>query len=91
MSSLAFTVLFVTFLIISLLVRFWLASRHVRHILANRAAVPPQFVGKIPLEAHQKAADYSIAKTKFALFVVILVRPTGLFGQSSAAMRVQRA
>ena len=26
-----------------------------------------------------------------ALFVVILVRPTGLFGQSSAAMRVQRA
>ncbi len=26
-----------------------------------------------------------------ALFVVILVRPTGLFGQSTAAMRVQRA
>ena len=25
-----------------------------------------------------------------ALFVVILVRPTGLFGQASAAMRVQR-
>jgi branched-chain amino acid transport system permease protein len=26
-----------------------------------------------------------------ALFVVILVRPTGLFGQSTAAMRIQRA
>jgi STE24 endopeptidase len=72
MSSLAFTVLFVTFLLISLLVRFWLASRHIRHIQAHRAAVPPQFVGKIPLEAHQKAADYSVAKTKFALFIVIL-------------------
>jgi len=72
MSSLAFTVLFVTFLIISLLVRFWLASRHVRHIMAHSAAVPPQFAGKIPLEAHQKAAAYSIAKTKFALFIVIL-------------------
>ena len=72
MSSLAFTVLFVGFLIISLLVRFWLASRHIRHILAHRAAVPAQFAGKIALEAHQKAADYSIAKTKFALFIVLL-------------------
>ncbi len=72
MSSLAFTVLFVSFLLISLVVRFWLASRHIRHILANRAAVPPQFAGQISLEAHQKAADYSIAKTKFALFIVLL-------------------
>lgn len=72
MSSLVFTVLFVTFLLISLLVRFWLASRHIRHILANRATVPVQFAGQISLAAHQKAADYSIAKTKFALFIVLL-------------------
>lgn len=72
MSSLAFTVLFIGFLVVSLLVRFWLASRHIRHILAHRAAVPAQFAGKIALEAHQKAADYSIAKTKFALFIVLL-------------------
>ena len=72
MSSLAFTVLFISFLLISLVVRFWLASRHIRHILANRATVPAQFAGQISLEAHQKAADYSIAKTKFALFIVLL-------------------
>ncbi len=72
MSSLAFTVLFVSFLLISLVVRFWLASRHIRHILANRATVPAQFAGQISLEAHQKAADYSIAKTKFSLFIVLL-------------------
>ncbi|MFC7298778.1 M48 family metallopeptidase [Herminiimonas aquatilis] len=72
MSSLAFTVLFVSFLLISLVVRFWLASRHIRHILVNRAAVPAQFAGQISLEAHQKAADYSIAKTKFSLFIVLL-------------------
>ena len=72
MSSLAFTVLFISFLLISLLVRFWLASRHIRHILANRATVPVQFAGQISLQAHQKAADYSIAKTKFALFIVLL-------------------
>lgn len=72
MSSFAFTVLFLSFLIISLLVRFWLASRHIRHILANRAAVPAQFADKISLASHQKAADYSISKTKFALFIVLL-------------------
>ena len=72
MSSLAFTVLFLGFLLISLAVRFWLASRHIRHILVNRATVPAQFAGQISLEAHQKAADYSISKTKFSLFIVLL-------------------
>lgn len=72
MSSLAFTILFISFLLISLVVRFWLASRHIRHILVNRATVPAQFAGQISLEAHQKAADYSIAKTKFSLFIVLL-------------------
>lgn len=72
MSSLAFTVLFISFLLISLVVRFWLASRHIRHILVNRATVPAQFAAQISLEAHQKAADYSITKTKFALFIVLL-------------------
>jgi STE24 endopeptidase len=72
MSSLAFTVLFTGFLLVSLVVRFWLASRHIRHIVANRDAVPAQFAGRIPLEAHQKAAAYTIAKTKFALFLHLL-------------------
>ena len=72
MSSLAFTVLFLNFLLISLAVRFWLASRHIRHILVNRGTVPAQFAGQISLEAHQKAADYSISKTKFSLFIVLL-------------------
>ncbi|GGI20926.1 MAG: M48 family metallopeptidase [Oxalicibacterium faecigallinarum] len=72
MTSFAFTVLFVGFLLLSIVVRFWLASRHIRHIQQNRAAVPAQFAGRIPLEAHQRAADYTVAKTKFALFVVLL-------------------
>ncbi|HEX2604678.1 MAG TPA: M48 family metallopeptidase [Oxalicibacterium sp.] len=72
MSSSAFTVLFVVFLLASLVVRIWLASRHIRHILAHRDAVPPQFAGRIPLEAHQKAAAYTIAKTKFSLCIHLL-------------------
>jgi STE24 endopeptidase len=72
MSSLAFTVLFIGFLLVSLVVRFWLAARHVRHILDHRNAVPSEFAGRIPLEAHQKAAAYTIAKAKFSLFVHLL-------------------
>jgi STE24 endopeptidase len=72
MSSSAFTVLFVVFLLVSLLVRFWLASRHIRHIMAHRDAVPAQFAGRIPLEAHRKAAAYTIAKTRFSLVIHLL-------------------
>ncbi|MEO6354348.1 MAG: M48 family metallopeptidase [Burkholderiaceae bacterium] len=72
MSSLAFSVLFVGFLMLTLAVRFWLASRHIRHILVHRRAVPKEFAGKIPLEAHQKAADYTIAKTKFGVALLLV-------------------
>jgi STE24 endopeptidase len=67
MSSLAFSILFVGFLIFTLILRFWLANRHARHVLAHRAQVPAEFAASIPLEAHQKAADYTVAKTRFGL------------------------
>jgi len=70
MYSLAFSILFVAFLGITLLLRFWLASRHIRHVLRNRATVPAAFADKIPLTAHQKAADYTVAKTKFGLLTL---------------------
>ena len=76
MYSLAFSILFVSFIILTLIVRFWLASRHIRHVLTHRGAVPAEFAEKIPLAAHQKAADYTVARTKFglvALFVNTLV------------------
>ncbi|MGZ3235840.1 MAG: M48 family metallopeptidase [Burkholderiaceae bacterium] len=72
MYSLAFSILFVSFLAITLIVRFWLGSRHIRHIQAFRAAVPAQFAEKIPLAAHQKAADYTIAKTKLSLVMLLV-------------------
>jgi STE24 endopeptidase len=72
MYSLAFTNLFIGVLILTLLVRFWLGSRHIRTILSHRGAVPPEFASRIPLAAHQKAADYTIAKTKFGLFMLLI-------------------
>jgi STE24 endopeptidase len=71
MSSLGFSVLFVTFFVLTLALRFWLASRHIRHIAQHRAQVPAEFAQKIPLYAHQKAADYTVAKTRFGLVALL--------------------
>ncbi|CAH0286196.1 Protease HtpX [Massilia sp. Bi118] len=67
MLSFAFSVLFVIFFMLTLVLRYWLASRHVRHVLRHRDRVPAEFAGKIPLAAHQKAADYTVAKTRYGL------------------------
>ena len=59
-----FSVLFLAALILATGVRLWLALRHVRHIMAHRNTVPPAFSQEIGVEAHQKAAEYSSAKTR---------------------------
>ena len=79
MSSLAFSLLFVGFLALTVAVRFWLGSRQIRHVLSHRSAVPPQFSEKIPLSAHQRAADYTVAKTRFGM-VALLVNSAVLIG-----------
>lgn len=79
MYSYAFSVLFVSLLAVSAIVQFWLASRHIRHVIRHRNAVPAQFTEKIPLAAHQKAADYTVAKTKLGL-VVLVVNTAVLIG-----------
>ena len=61
--SLAFSVAILT----SLLVKFWLATRQMRHVALHRGAVPPAFAGTVPLEAHQKAADYTLAKLRLGI------------------------
>lgn len=59
----AFTGLFLSAVAAGLLLRWGLGRRHIRHIQAHRAAVPPAFSADIPLAAHHKAADYTCAKT----------------------------
>jgi STE24 endopeptidase len=70
MYSSAFSILFVSFFILTMVLRFWLASRQLRHVAGHRGAVPPEFAARIPLEAHQKAADYTAAKTGFGLLTM---------------------
>jgi STE24 endopeptidase len=66
-----FALLFLAALLTGTGLRLWLASRHVRHIQANRGAVPAAFSDDIGLEAHQKAADYSSAKTRLNMKVIV--------------------
>ena len=61
----SFTLIFIGMLALSLVMRFWLAQRQIAHIKAHRASVPEAFVDKISLDDHQKAADYTVAKTQF--------------------------
>jgi len=59
-----FTAVFLAALALTTVVRLWLSRRHIRHVFANRTAVPAEFEGRIVLAAHQKAADYTIAKAR---------------------------
>lgn len=65
--SLLLTTVFAAALVISTTVRYWLATRQIRHVGRHRATVPQQFAQAVALTAHQKAADYTIAKTRLAL------------------------
>ena len=57
-----FTVFFLLMLLLSAGVEIWLAQRQRRHVEAHRPALPGEFIGSIPLESHQKAADYTLAR-----------------------------
>lgn len=58
---------FCAVLLASVAVKFWLAGRQMRHVHQHRNAVPPAFAGTISLEAHQRAADYTIVRARFGL------------------------
>ena len=67
MTAFQFSILFAAALLLTTLARLWLAHRHLAHIAAHRGAVPQAFREKIDLAAHQKAADYTSAKTRFSM------------------------
>ncbi|HEX8011286.1 MAG TPA: M48 family metallopeptidase [Casimicrobiaceae bacterium] len=67
-----FTALFLAALAISVGIQLWLARRQVRHVLAHRVAVPARFADRVALSAHQKAADYTVARTRLGMIELIL-------------------
>jgi STE24 endopeptidase len=67
-----FTAVFLVALLLTFCVRMWLATRHIHHVLGHRASVPDNFSAQISLEAHQKAADYTCAKTRLGYVSISL-------------------
>lgn len=66
------TVVFLATLATTVLLRLWLGLRHIGHVQAHRGAVPAAFADSISLEAHQKAADYSSAKTRLVIVEAVV-------------------
>ena len=61
------TVAFVTFLLAMVGLKYWLAWRQIRHVTAHADAVPRQFADRVSLEAHRRAAAYTVEKTRLGL------------------------
>ena len=68
----AFTWVFLAALGAALGTRLWLSQRQIRHVRAHRDAVPAMFAESIPLAAHQKAADYTVAKARMGVIEAVL-------------------
>jgi STE24 endopeptidase len=67
-----FTSLFLLALAISLSLQLWLARRQVQYVLSRRSSVPAHFADRITLAAHQKAADYTVARTRVGVVDLLL-------------------
>ncbi len=71
MTTSLFTALFVGALLLTTFIKLWLALRQLQHVNAHRAQVPEAFREQIDLASHQKAADYTCAKTRLSLLSIV--------------------
>lgn len=70
MSSTLLSLVFALALAASTVIKFWLSSRQIRHVARHRGDVPAAFSGSVSLAAHQKAADYTVARARFGLLAL---------------------
>lgn len=59
-----FTLVFLIALVLTTATQIWLAARHTRYVRAHQDKVPEEFASQVSLSDHQKAADYTCAKTR---------------------------
>ena len=70
MQSLWLSLTFAAALLLTVLLKFWLATRQMRHVAAHRGTVPAAFAATVSLAAHQKAADYTLVRSRFGLLTL---------------------
>ena len=81
-----FTIIFLIAVVISYAIQQWLSNRQKSFVLEHRSAVPEAFKDSVDLDAHQKAADYTIAKGKLGdidsvvgvIFLILLTLGGGI-------------
>ncbi|MGR9051913.1 MAG: M48 family metallopeptidase [Gammaproteobacteria bacterium] len=61
-----FTIIFLIALLLSYALHFWLSQRQQKYVADHRDQVPDAFKDKVSLQAHKKAADYTIEKSKLS-------------------------
>jgi len=67
MQASTLTFLFLLFLSANAIVRIWLGQRQIRHVNAHRNQVPQEFTDRISLPSHQRAANYTVARTRLRM------------------------
>lgn len=67
-----FTLAFATALLATTAVRLWLDARQMRHVRRHRDSVPVNFAQVVGIDAHRKAADYTVARVRFASVNAVL-------------------
>ncbi|MCW3697546.1 M48 family metallopeptidase [Burkholderia cenocepacia] len=72
MSPFSFTLLFALAVLTMVVTKLWLASRQIRFVAAHRNGVPAQFSATIPLTAHQRAADYTVERTRLTMLEIVV-------------------
>jgi STE24 endopeptidase len=70
MQALSLTTLIL--LALTLAFRAWLLSRQVQSVRRARERVPDAFADAVPLEAHEKASDYTVAHARLGILDAIL-------------------
>ncbi|HET7730266.1 MAG TPA: M48 family metallopeptidase [Usitatibacter sp.] len=73
MSASTFATVFAAFVLAALAWRVWLGLRQSRHVALHRDRVPDDFAAFIPLEAHRKAADYTLDKQRVGLIETVAI------------------
>jgi len=67
MTPALFTWIFLGLLALNVGLKVWLAARQIHYVLRRADSVPAQFAGQVSLDAHRKAAAYTVAKQRLSM------------------------
>ena len=63
---------FIFIILFAAFFEFWLNKRQINYVKKNQNKVPQAFAKTIKLKDHKKAADYTVAKTQFGSFGLVI-------------------